>query len=182
MLIPSFVSKSQVQIHFYWAGFYFQNWIFSSREGFPWWPIVRKWNWFFCVVLWRHYHAPVFWILWKLRFWSCASLSFIRTKVVWYICSQSGTFKAIFRYYETSYNLHKSRDKNLTWVTDFEKHQIVADWSKSYREENRKTNLKGTKISHGENTKAYKWMNTLFRRLKIRDLLRNESWIMNHKL
>ena len=137
---------------------------------------------FFCVVFWRHYHAPVFWILWKLRFWSCASLSFIRTKVVWYICSQSGTFKAIFRYYETSYNLHKSRDKNLTWVTDFEKHQIVADWSKSYREENRKTNLKGTKISHGENTKAYKWMNTLFRRLKIRDLLRNESWIMNHKL
>ena len=100
------------------------------REGFPWWPIVRKWNWMFCVVLWRHYHAPVFWILWKLRFWSCASLSFIRTKVVWYICSQSGTFKAIFRYYETSYNLHKSRDQNSTWVTDFEKHQIVADRSR----------------------------------------------------
>ena len=78
------------------------------------------------------YDAPVFWILWKLRFWSCASLSFIRTKVVWYICSQSGTFKAIFRYYETSYNLHKSRDKNLTWVTDFEK-QIVADRSRPER-------------------------------------------------
>jgi len=140
---------------------------------------------FLCGFMATLYRASVFWILWKLRFWSCASLSFIRTKVVWYICSQSGTFKAIFRYYETSYNLHKSRDKNLTWVTDFEKHQIVADCSrpkrtvadrsKSYREENRKTNLKGTKISHGENTKAYKWMNTLFRRLKIRDLLRNES-------
>ena len=84
------------------------NFFFKRRISVVTYCLKVKLN-FLCGFMATLYDAPVFWILWKLRFWSCASLSFIRTKVVWYICSQSGTFKAIFRYYETSYNLH------ITW-------------------------------------------------------------------